>query len=133
MKTDDPVFKRFLDAAELRVIIQADVPNFTIVAYNDAYKHATYTRYRDVIGWYLWEAFDPARAGSDGYELLLKTLTDAVEKNEFATTHPFRYDIQSEDPGEIIERWWQVEIRPFVGDTGIPAFLFLKTIPIAEE
>jgi hypothetical protein len=126
MKTDDPVLKSFLNAVDPRVILQADVPNFTIVAYNDAYKYATYIHYRDIIGWYLWEAFDPAQSGSTGARILLEALSKAVKNNESITMAAFRYDIRSNESNEMVECWWQVDILPVTGSSGRPSLLLLK-------
>ncbi|GAA4322479.1 hypothetical protein GCM10023149_22810 [Mucilaginibacter gynuensis] len=109
-----------------RIILRADIPNFTILAYNEAYKHATYTHHRDITGWYLWEAFNPDKGG-DGVNTLFKALLKAVETNEIVITEPFYYNIPSVDAGEFTESWWQLDIVPLKGDGGRPAYLLITT------
>lgn len=127
MNIADPVFQSFLQAEGPRIILLADVPNFTIVAYNEAYTAAAHTRYRDIVGWYLHEVFNPAQACREDYELLLNALTTAVKNNKHLLTEPFRYDIPSTDAGGMEECWWQTDIRPVTGSSGSPSYLLLKT------
>ncbi|WP_184544135.1 hypothetical protein [Mucilaginibacter sp. FT3.2] len=124
---NDPLFKALFFTDTPRIILKADAPNFTILTYNDAYMRATYTHYRNIVGWYLWEAFDPKNACSDNDKFLLDALTRAAVNNETIVTPPFHYNIPSANPGEMMESWWQLDIIPVLGRSEKPAYLLVTT------
>jgi hypothetical protein len=129
----DPLFKALFFTDTPRIILKADAPNFTILTYNDAYMKVTYTHYRNIIGWYLWEAFDPRQAGNNGDKFLLDTLTRAVVNNETIITPPFNYNIPSANPEVMVESWWQLDIIPIAGKSKKPAYLLLTTNSVTDN
>jgi hypothetical protein len=112
----DPRLSSFFKGPLPVVLLRADAPDFTILDYNAAYKDATYTHYRDITGWYLWEAFDPRFAGGDGAATLVAALDLAVLTKEKVSTPVFQYNIPADQSGALAECWWQLEIIPFLNN-----------------
>lgn len=131
---NNPLFQALFNTPVPRIILKADVPNFTIIRYNDAYKVATNTQERDVTGKTLWEAFKPENAGGNGYSVLMNALLQAIQNNQVVNTLPFQYDIPSADAGKTETSWWQLEIVP-VMEAGAQraACLLLTTYNITKQ
>jgi len=130
---DSPLFQALFNTQVPRIVLKADVPNFTILTYNEAYKQATHTQTRDIKGKYFWEAFNPSNAGGDGGELLSNALTQAVITNSAVQMPPFHYDILSNDGNWIEKNWWQLEILPVEGHDGKVAYLLTTTYNVTEQ
>jgi hypothetical protein len=130
---DDPLFKALFFNDTPHIILKADAPNFTILTYNEAYIKVTYTHYRNIVGWYLWEAFDPKNSGSDSNRFLLDVLTRAAVNNETIITRPFHYTIPSANPEVMVESWWQLDIIPIEGKNGSPDYLLLTTNNVTDK
>jgi PAS domain S-box-containing protein len=130
---DSPLFQALFNTQVPRIVLKADVPNFTILTYNEAYKLATHTQTRDIKGKYLWEAFNPANAGGDGGELLLNALTQAVLTNSAVQMPPFHYDIPSADGNWMEKSWWQMEILPVEASDGKVAYLLTTMYNVTEQ
>ncbi|WP_345211841.1 PAS domain-containing protein [Mucilaginibacter gynuensis] len=108
------------------ILLRADAPHFTIVAYNEAYQQATNTHHRNILGWTLWEAFDPERAGG-GEGVLLEALLQAMETNDAFTTLPFHYNIPVVQDQIWEECWWQLDVVPVADEGAGPGYLLITT------
>ncbi|SEB18562.1 sensor histidine kinase [Pedobacter hartonius] len=129
----DPFFRVLFDTAVPRVVLQADIPDFTIIAYNRAYEMATHNKDRDITGMSLWEAYNPEKADGEGARILPEALTRAVNNQESIYLPPFKYNIPSALPGEIELSWWEVEITYVAATETRPAFLLTTTYNITER
>jgi hypothetical protein len=91
--------------------------------YNKAYQKISGRQNRDVIGWYLLDAFDPKRAACfDDRHMLEKSL----KTNEPVTSEPFRFDVAFQNMDVFVEKWWQVEILLFDGNANHPLFFVIN-------
>jgi two-component system sensor histidine kinase VicK len=130
---NESLFQAVFNTPVARLILKADTPNFTIVAYNDAYKQATHTQDRIITGLSLWEAYNPANAGDDGAEILREALTGATENNQTVCLPPFQYDIPSADLVKMEANWWEMEIEPIGNKDSKPEFLLITTYNITDR
>ncbi len=131
---NDPLFQALFNTPVARMVLKANVPVFTIIASNEAFKTSTHTTHRDVTGLSVWEAFDPQTSGSNGGQLLMSALTQGVENNETVFVQPFRYDIPSADVSMLEKSWWQIEIIPVAAAfIGKPEYLLITVYNITEQ
>ncbi|MET1057893.1 MAG: ATP-binding protein [Pedobacter sp.] len=107
---NDSLFKALFDTAVPRVILKAEVPDFTILDYNRAYEIATHNIGKDIRGKTLWEVYAPEQAVGEGATVLPDALTRAVINRETIYMPPFHYDIPSAEPGKMETSWWELEI-----------------------
>jgi len=129
---DSPLFKTLFEDDVPRIILAADVPDYTIITYNETYKKATNTTNREVRGQSLWVAF-PKDEIHGGAEILERGLAEATDKNKKIVLPPFRYDIPSADENTNETRWWQIEIEPISSNGEKADSLLVKTINITEQ
>jgi PAS domain S-box-containing protein len=125
--SQDPFFHAFFNASTPRLILQANLPDFTICSYNQAYSELTHSTERDLTGLPLFQVFDPKNAGGNGAEILLDVLKQAVEKMAIVNTGHFQYDIPTADQKCCESNWWQLEITPVLGDTDTVTHLMVTT------
>jgi PAS domain S-box-containing protein len=130
---NDSLFKALFDTAVPRVILKADVPNFTILAYNKAYELATYNNGNDIRGKTLWEVYDPELAVGEGAVKLPEALTRAVINRETVYMPPFHYNIPSAEPGQMETSWWELEIIYIPASGNAEACLLTTTYNITER
>ncbi|MDB5021717.1 MAG: domain S-box protein [Pedobacter sp.] len=129
----DPFFKAFFNSPIPRVILESDIPDFSIYSYNQAYSKVSHTEGRDLAGLSLWKAFDPKIAGGNGAEKLLDLLKHAIETKTLVNTTPFRYDIPGPEQQESEFNWWQLEIIPVVDECNSVTHLMLTTNNVNEK
>jgi len=109
----DPLFFNvFNELAEPRIIVKADAPRFTVVTHNKMHQKVSNTSGKDIRGISIWEVFDPAQGGSNGYDLVLGGLEKAIATKKIVNLEPFRYDIPSVDGLRTEEHWWALELLP---------------------
>ena len=130
---NSPLFQALFNTPVPRIVLKSDVPNFTVLTYNDAYKVATNTQTRDIKGKYLWEAFKPEGTGDEGQRLLLNALTRAIETKSAVQMAPFCYTIPSADESTMEKSWWQLEIVPVEDTDGKVSYLLTTTNNITEQ
>lgn len=129
---DSPLFKTLFEDDVPRIILAANVPDYTIITYNETYKKSTYTTNREVRGQSLWKAF-PRDENHDGTEILQRGLEEATNTNKKIVLPPFRYDIPSADEISTETSWWQIEIEPISSGATKADSLLVKTINITEQ
>lgn len=126
------LFQALFNTRVPKVILKADVPDFTIVHYNEAYEIATYNIDNDIRGKSLWAAYNPEDAGGEGSTLLPEALTKAVINKEHVHMPPFHYDIPDEN-GDITNSWWQLEITPVLENDNSVSYLLVTTNNITQQ
>ena len=129
----DTLFKALFDTPVPRVILKADVPDFTILDYNRSYELATHTIGKNIRGKSLWEIYAPEQAVGEGSTVLPDALTRAVINRETVYMPPFHYDIPSAVPGEMITSWWELEIVYIPAKGNQEACLLTTTYNITER
>jgi PAS domain S-box-containing protein len=126
------IFQAFFNTTIPRVVLNADLPDFTIMACNDAYRKITHTEDNNITGKVLWEVYRPENAGDNGGRILLEALTQAVESNQTVNMPPFNYNIPGPDKGVEVN-WWQLEIVPVGDGGGITSCLLITTNNITQQ
>lgn len=129
---NEPLVAALLNTPIPTVIFKANAPDFTIIAYNQAYEEATFTQNRDVRGFTLWEAFNPAKAGSSGPTLLLEAFHEAIYTQQTVQMEPLHYNIPSAIPNIAELSWWDIKIVPVVYD-GFASYLLVNTHNITDN
>jgi PAS domain S-box-containing protein len=130
---NDSLFKALFDTPVPRVILKADVPDFTIIEYNQAYELATHNVGRDIRGMSLWEVYAPEQAIGEGAAVLPDALNRAVINRETVYMPPFHYDIPSAVPGKMETSWWELEIVYIPATEKDEAYLLTTTYNITEK
>ncbi|KQR70300.1 PAS domain S-box protein [Pedobacter sp. Leaf176] len=129
---ESPLYKSLFNDNVPRVILKPNVPDFTIVDYNDAFKEATYTVERNVKGQSVWVAY-PKDDANEGTRILSDGLHDAAKTGQKKMLPSFQYDIPSADMRSVEQSWWQAEIEPIVDSDNSVIFLLIKTENISER
>ncbi|MFC3559352.1 PAS domain S-box protein [Pedobacter jamesrossensis] len=129
---DSPLFKTLFEDDVPRVILEANVPDYTIVIYNEAYKQATYTTEIDIKGKTVWEAF-PKDELNKKTEILEQKLAQACLENKSSIISSFRYDLKKNEKNQTEATLWQLEIEPISESGEKVNYLLLKTINISEH
>ncbi len=127
-----PIFQALFQSEVPRIILKANPPGFTIMDYNAAHQQATGIAMQDHRNESIWEVYDPAIAGETGPELLRTALEQAITENRLVRMPAFRYDVTSEATGEVMVRWWQLEILPVVKDTSKVEYLLVTTYNVTS-
>ncbi|MEO3402374.1 PAS domain-containing protein [Mucilaginibacter sp. CAU 1740] len=129
---NEPLVAALLDTPIPTVIFKTNAPDFTIIAYNQAYQEATFTQKRDVKGLTLWEAFNPAKAGGSGPTLLLEAFHEAVYTQQAVQVGPLHYNIPSAIPNISELSWWDIKVVPVIYD-GFASYLLVNTHNITDK
>jgi PAS domain S-box-containing protein len=130
---NDSLFKALFDTAVPRVILKADVPDFTILDYNQAYEIATHNIGRDIRGKSLWKVYAPEQTIGEASNVLSDALSSAVTNRETVYMPPFHYDIPSAVPGKMETSWWELEIVYIPATEKDEACLLTTTYNITEK
>lgn len=128
---EDPIVVALLESSLSTLIIKANAPEFTIIAFNEAYRDMSFTQNRDIKGMSVWEAFDPHLAGSNGPTLLLQALHNAIDKQQTIQMEPLHYNVLSEVRHIVALSWWDFKIVPLVYD-GVVTHLMLNVTNITN-
>jgi PAS domain S-box-containing protein len=126
----DPFFKAFFHTSTARVILDSNIPDFTISDYNDAYATLSHTGERDIRGLSVWSVFSPQQAGETGGQFLMQALKHALDRQAVVNTESFRYDIPAIGKSGPEENWWQLEIIPVVAESGEVTHLMVTTLNV---
>jgi PAS domain S-box-containing protein len=129
----NPLFQALFNTPVPRIVLKADAPHFTIMAYNAAYGEATYTANRDIKGMHLWEAFKPEDAGGDGGQIYLEALMKALETKNAVHVPSFLYAIPAADGVAFEKSWWQLEIIPVPGQEVEIGYLLITTHNVTAQ
>ncbi|RZK80745.1 MAG: PAS domain S-box protein [Pedobacter sp.] len=128
---NDPFFVALFNTVVPRIIVKANIPDFTIVKYNQAFTLATNTQFRDLHGKNVLHAF-PSNEVNDGLHVLTEAFQKAIEIKEPVSRPPFSYDIADAN-GNMTTQWWQMEIAPIAGQEGTVEYLLITTNNITEK
>lgn len=129
---ESPLFKSLFNDNVPRIILETNIPDFTIIDYNDAFKQATHTIEREVKGQSIWVAY-PKVDGNEGNKILSEGLAKAIETNKNIKLPPFQYDVPSSDMRSIEPSWWQIDIEPIINSNNKVDFLHIKTLNITDQ
>jgi len=130
---NDLLFQALFNTDVPRIVLKTNIPDFTIVTYNEAFKITTNIQERAVKGQSLWEVYNPEYSGDDGKSLLSEALVRAIDTARPVNLPPFKYNILSKDQNTIETNWWEMEIIPVGGGTQKPELLMVTTQNITEK
>jgi len=122
-----PIFQALFQSEVPRIILKANAPHFTIMDYNDAHQLVTGKTITDHRGEDLWEVYQTQIAGKTDPEVVTRGLEQAIRENKVIKLDPFRFDVVSEATGEVMLRWWQLEILPVEKEPGSVHYLMITT------
>ncbi len=114
------------------MILKANVPDFTIMACNQAFKDGKNLQGRDITNQSLWDAFILEKSDLESLNKFRAALIGAAEKNEKITLKEFKYSVPNPD-GTLEPQWWHIEIVPVSADASQVDFLLFSTYNITEQ
>lgn len=129
---EDPFFQALFHTPIPRMILKANVPDFTIMACNQAFKEGKNLQGRDITNQSLWDAFILEKSDLESLNKFRGALISAAEKNKKITLKEFKYSIPNPD-GTLEPQWWHIEIVPVSADDSQVDFLLFSTYNITEQ
>jgi PAS domain S-box-containing protein len=130
--SSDPFFQAFFNSSVPRLIVEANIPDFTISSYNDAYTEITHTQNKDIRGKNIAEAYPQEQAGGSGWKILFDALSESIQFKKLVNTNAFRYDIPALKGDTSQVSWWQLEILPVFDDNQVVSHLLITTNNITD-
>ncbi|HJV86071.1 MAG TPA: EAL domain-containing protein [Noviherbaspirillum sp.] len=111
-------------------------PDFTIVAANDAYLHATLTRREEIVGRHMFDVFpdNPQDPEAQGVAALTASLQRVLATRAPDTMPVQKYDIQkpAERGGGFEERYWSPVNSPVFDDEGEVAYIIHRVEDVTD-
>jgi two-component system, OmpR family, phosphate regulon sensor histidine kinase PhoR len=103
------------------VIIKADKPTFTIVAFNEQYKATTRTPADNIIGKGAFEVYKPERkADKEQFAVLIDGLMRTIDSKQQVNLPVLYFERPAANGKSVEPTWWQIQITPiFDGDGGV--------------
>lgn len=130
----DKEILRIFDATPAPYLVMS--PDFTIVAVNDAYLHATLTRREEIIGRHMFEVFpdNPQDPSAQGVAALTASLQRVLETRAADTMPVQKYDIRkpAEQGGGFDERYWSPVNSPVLDDGGEVAYIIHRVEDVTD-
>lgn len=129
------LFEFFKVSPTPSLVLQIDVPKFTIADVNDAYLLATKSKREDLIGKGIFEAFpdndsDPTADGVQNLDLSLKTVIETQKKHQMAIQ---QYDIPIRGTSAFEVKYWDPENIPLFNDDGELKFIIHCVRDVTEK
>jgi PAS domain S-box-containing protein len=127
-------FDLFFMTGPPTIILQPDVPKFTIIAANDAYLSATDSRLEDLIGKGFLDAFpeNPLDPFSKNVEALRGSLTQAVLTKKQHVLPSQKYDIPIWGTEKFNTHYWRSTSSPIVDEMGVVTCIVHTTLDITS-
>ncbi|MDB5063176.1 MAG: hypothetical protein JWP67_3019 [Mucilaginibacter sp.] len=114
-----PLFLALFNSLTPCIILKTNVPNFTIIACNDAFKAASYTSVIDVAGFNLWEVFNLDKTSAENGKVIMDALYRAIKTNQTVSLSSFNDTTQTD------MKIWQLEIIPIAENDHKPEYLVI--------
>ena len=131
-----PVDFRALFDSTPNPLLVLRLPDFTIVAANDAYLRATLSDRDSIIGRTIFDAFpdDPADADAQGTAILRDSLERVVATRRPDTMPVLKYGIRRPEAegGAYEERWWSTVNTPVLDTRGDISYILHRIEDITE-
>ncbi|WP_423148581.1 ATP-binding protein [Rubrolithibacter danxiaensis] len=125
-------FEAFFKTAPPTVILEPDIPDFTIITVNKAYLDATGAQLEELIGRGFLDAFpeNPLDTTTKNVEALRESITQAVLTKEQHVLPSQKYDIPVWGTDKYEERYWKATNSPIVNEYGEVEFIVHVTLDI---
>ena len=116
------------------VVLKADKPIYTIVAFNEYYKRTTRTPTNNLIGKGAFEVYNPEHIGDDRqFKVLVNSLNQSLESKQQVKL-PVLYFERLKPDGKLEERtWWQIQINPIFDANGNVEYFMCVTLNVTAE
>jgi len=116
----NPLFEAVFNQANSPIsLLQANDPDFTIVALNRVYLATTHTVAENLVGRSAFEVFRPRNeADEKQFAILIAGLREAIAKKEKVDLPVLIFDVPAADGTGIQRTWWQIEVNPIVNEEG---------------
>lgn len=109
-------------------------PSFNIVAQNEAHAKATLTTGADVVGRWLFEVFpdNPNNRNVDGVSAVRQSLLNVLKTRQPDVMPLVRYDVQPEEGGAFLPRYWAITNTPILGEDGYVRWIVNRAEDVTE-
>lgn len=127
-------FDLFFQTAPPTIILEPDVPKFTIITANEAYLRATDSKLESLIGKGFLDAFpeNPLDPFSKNVQALRDSLTQAVLTKQQHVLQSQKYDIPIWGTDRFTTNYWRATNSPIVNETGDVACIVHVTLDITS-
>jgi two-component system sensor histidine kinase VicK len=122
----------FHHLTEPRIIVKADVPDFTVVAYNEAYATVSRSVGKDIIGKPMWNIHSVEAVHEESAATICEAMSRSVEQDKVIKLDAVRFDLQNDDGTPAKPCWWQAEYIP-IKVMGTVEYLLCTTHNITEQ
>jgi PAS domain S-box-containing protein len=112
----DPFFQAFFNSSAPKLIVQANVPDFTICSYNQAYANIIPVQEKDLIGLSIREAVNLKSSVGNPEKIWVEGFKQAVESKTVVNTPTFRSEMETAGQQGTEINSWQLEIIPVFAD-----------------
>lgn len=129
---NSPLFKAIFETDIPRVVLKANAPDFTILAYNQAYDDSTHNHGRNLTGLSLWEAY-PDNDSPVAKMLLSEGLLTVTRDKKNLKLPVFQYQIPTTEGSQKEDSWWQIEIIPVLDASGEVDLLITNNRNLTEQ
>ncbi len=132
---EESLFKSlFNHLSEPQIVVKADNPYFTIVAYNQQYKNVSNIGERAIIGKGIKEIYKFDNIiNSDGDVIVKIALNRVIAEKKVVKLAAVRYDLPGADGSTTEQTWWQAEYTPILEPNGEVEFILCTTFNITEQ
>jgi len=131
---DNHIFEALFNQVTTPIaIIEANPPDFTVLALNDHYKKNTSTPTEGLIGKSAFEIYKPWNTASrEQFNILKKGLVQAIETKQPVNLPTLFFEAAAEN-GKPNQSWWQIEIMPIIMGNNAVEFLMCKTSNVTKQ
>jgi PAS domain S-box-containing protein len=127
-------FDLFLKTAPPTIILQPDIPKFTIITANEAYLKATDAKLEDLVGQGFLDAFpeNPLDPVTKNVHSLRDSITEAVLTKKQHVLPSQKYDIPIWGTDQFNTHYWKATNSPIVNDAGVVECIVHVTLDITS-
>ena len=116
------------------VILRADKPFYTIVAFNQSYKETTRSLTTNLIGKGAFEVYNPVDNGNEyQFKLLLDALNKCYESKEPLKLPAIYFEGSEKDSKRTQKSWWQIQIIPILNQDKEVEHFMCFTLNITQK
>jgi PAS domain S-box-containing protein len=129
------LFEAVFDQATSPIsIIQANDPEFTILAVNKVYQLTTGRTAEELVGQSAFEVFKPRDdADKKQFEILIKGLRAAIAERKKVDLPVLTFEVPATAECAAYVTWWQIEVNPVLNNEGGVAYLACITRNITQQ
>lgn len=122
----EPFFQALFNTPIPRIILKANPPDFTILAYNKAFETATGLADRSILDQSIWTAVNPDKSDEESMESFRAALIQVTGQSKQTVLKKFKYCLPASNR-KLEPHWWEIEIIPVGSHADSPDFLLVST------